>query len=77
MTGCVVFHCPIKADCLSCIQPQLLQEQNLELASRLAEMQAFISHQATSAKTAKTANVSSFLKNHRKQQLQQQGGAKA
>ena len=54
--------------------PQLLQEQNLELAERLAEMQAFISHQAQSVKTAKTANVATFLKTHRSKQ---QAGAAA
>jgi len=43
----------------------------MELASRLAEMQAFISHQAQSIKTAKTASVSSFLKGHRGKQQQQ------
>jgi hypothetical protein len=39
---------------------QLLQEQNLELASRLAEMQAFISYKAQSKQTA-NASIGTWL----------------
>ncbi|GAX84314.1 hypothetical protein CEUSTIGMA_g11736.t1 [Chlamydomonas eustigma] len=46
------------------MQKQLLQEQNLQLAERLAEMQAFLAYKVQSTKTA-GASMGPWLKSHR------------